>query len=118
MSDYREFSAETIAEWLETHAPTRLWTVDGDDRIGRAANLPCEGVELAKVLRQLGGIIDVRTSGDTAPDLARLAFTDVDGAIAFAMKWHGDGDDESWILVEDLLAEQARSDAGSALASH
>jgi len=83
----------------------------------RAANLPCEGSELATVFRSLGEAVEVRTpDASTDARLEDLAF-DGDGATVIAMKWSGDDDDNIWLLAEDLLAEQALTDAGSFAAS-
>lgn len=116
MEAFTTFSVDRLADWLDANGAERLWTVDGDYRIGRAANLPCEGRELAKVLRELGGDVAVRGT-KTAQTLDELMF-DEDGARAFAMKWADEDDDDVWLLTEDLLAEEARSEASTIAAAH
>ena len=111
MDTFRSVSVEEVASWLDANGADKLWTVDGETRLGRTVNLPCYGAELASAFRALGG--DVTVVGDgVAEDAGLEAFLfDDDGGRAFAMTWSTHGQDDIWVLTEDLLAEAALREA-------
>lgn len=114
MDTARVVPVDEVARWLEANGATNLWTVDGETRLGRAVSLPCLGADLATAFREVGGFV-VLVGQDVAIDAGLDAFMfDDDGGRAFAMRWSTDGEDELWVMTEDLLAEAALREANDA----
>lgn len=108
MSTFRAFPVEDVASWLDQHGADGMWTVDGETRLGRKVALPCSGTELAAAFRNLGGTVTLVGAEELAPDAPLDAFmTHEDEARTFAMTWSPNGEDDIWIMSEDLVANEA-----------
>ena len=118
MSATLDLTAEEFARWLIERAPDRLWSVDGEDQIEEALSLPCSGTELAAELGRRGGRL--RFSGPTNSvvkqdralgSLSPVAYVEGD-EIAFHVAWlNGGTEGREWLIVTDLLAEEATRSA-------
>lgn len=114
MPETLDLSAEELANWLNERAPDRLWSVDGEDRIQEALSVPCSGTELAAELRRRGGrlrlIGPTDTTGSQHPELgllSRVAHVDGDEIALYAAWLNDDVPGREWLIVTDLLAEEA-----------
>lgn len=114
MPETLDLTAEELAKWLMEHAPDRLWSVDGEDQIQETLSVPCAGTELAAELRKRGGRL--RLLGPThaaAPQpselglLSPVAHVDGDEIALYAAWLNDDGPGREWLIVTDLLAEEA-----------
>lgn len=113
-----DLGADDFAKWLIERAPERLWSIDGEDQIEEALSLPCTGTELAAELKRRGGRL--RLSGPTDATakprrdlghLSPLAYGKGD-EIMFRAAWLHDGNEgREWLIVTDLLAEEATRSA-------
>ena len=114
MSETLDLTAEELARWLVERAPDRLWGVDGEDQIERALSVPCSGTELAAELRRRGGRLRLwRPAGSDIKQHRELGFlapvAEVDGdEITFHAAWlNNEKAGHEWLIVTDLLAEEA-----------
>ena len=114
MSETLDLSADEFAKWLIERAPDRLWSVEGEDQLEKTLSLPCAGRELAAELTRRGGRL--RFSGPTDPGakpdrdlgvLSPVAYGKGD-EIIFRAAWVNDKkNDSGWLIVTDVLAEEA-----------
>ena len=109
-----DIDAVAFADWIDQRGE-RLWTVDGEERISGALDLPCRGQELAALLRSSGGRLRLfgpeGADARSVDDVKELAEVE-DGGLVFEVAWLEHGTPGAhWVLAEDTLAEAAEQAA-------
>jgi hypothetical protein len=118
---YRLSSSE-LARWLDAQGGESWWSVDGDPLLMERLNFPCQGAELAKLLRRIDKpllLLDARTQpaghgemigAASIDDIADADQSHDERVLQFCWEIEPEG---GWLLCEDLESQQLASDNDS-----